>query len=83
MVGHGGSSVGSYLADPTSPIPSDCASIVVTSTLRVKIDIDKLRTIDYISEKLTIDDQNQCRIRHVVTVIKYKSCEIKTCEIIN
>ena len=36
MVEHGGSSAGSYLADPTSPIPSHCASIVVTSTLRVK-----------------------------------------------
>ena len=36
MVGHGGSSAGSYLADPTSPIPSHCASIVMTSTLRVK-----------------------------------------------
>ena len=36
MVGHGGSSAGSYLADPTSPIPSHCASIVVTSALRVK-----------------------------------------------
>ena len=35
MVGHGGSRAGSYLADPTSPIPSHCASIVVTSTLRV------------------------------------------------
>ena len=35
MVGHGGSSAGSYLAVPTSPIPSHCASIVVTSTLRV------------------------------------------------
>ena len=35
MVGHGGSSAGSCLADPTSPIPSHCASIVVTSTLRV------------------------------------------------
>ena len=35
MVGHGGNSAGSYLADPTSPIPSHCASIVVTSTLRV------------------------------------------------
>ena len=31
MVGHGGSSAGSYLADPTSPIPSHCASIVSTS----------------------------------------------------
>ena len=29
MVGHGGSSAGSYLADPTSPIPSHCVSIVV------------------------------------------------------
>ena len=36
MVRHGGSSAGSYLADPTSPIPSHCASIVVTSTVRVK-----------------------------------------------
>ena len=36
MVGHGGSSAGSYLADPTSPIPSHCASIVATSTVRVK-----------------------------------------------
>ena len=35
MVGHGGSSAGSYLTDPTSPIPSHCASIVTTSTLRV------------------------------------------------
>ena len=35
MVGHEGSSAGSYLADPTSPIPSHCASIVVTSTVRV------------------------------------------------
>ena len=35
MVGHGGSSASSYLVDPTSPIPSHCASIAVTSTLRV------------------------------------------------
>ena len=35
MVEHGGSSAGSYLADPTSPIPSHCASIVATSTVRV------------------------------------------------
>ena len=37
MVGNGGSSAGSYLADPTYPIPSHCASIVMTSTLRVKV----------------------------------------------
>ena len=36
MLGHGGSSAGSYLANPTSPIPSHCASIVATSTVRVK-----------------------------------------------
>ena len=37
MVGHGGSSEGLYLADPTSPILSHCASIVATSTVRVKL----------------------------------------------
>ena len=45
MLGHGGSSAGSYLADPTSPIPLHCAAIIlfqcrsasiaVTGTLRV------------------------------------------------
>ena len=35
MVGHGGSRAGSYLTNPTSPIPSHCASVLVTSTLRV------------------------------------------------
>ena len=45
MVGHGGSSAGSYLADPTSPIPSHCASIVVTNTLRVNhVSCDLLHT---------------------------------------
>ena len=37
MVGHGGSSAGSYLTDPTSPIPSHCASIVATRTLRINV----------------------------------------------
>ena len=48
MVGRGGSSAGSYLADPTSLIPSHCsvtvlfkkcpsASIVVTSAFGVKV----------------------------------------------
>ena len=36
MVGHGGSSAGSFLTDPTFPISSHCVSIVVTGTLRVK-----------------------------------------------
>ena len=44
MVGHGGSCAGSYLADPTSPIPSHCVSIVVTSALRVN---DKSMSITY------------------------------------
>ena len=39
MVGHGGNSAGSYIADPTSPIPPHCASVVVTSTARVKADV--------------------------------------------
>ena len=28
MVGYGGSSAGSYLTDPTSPMPSHCAVII-------------------------------------------------------
>ena len=46
MVGHGGSSASSYLADPTSPIPSHYASIVATSTLRViTVDANKIMVI--------------------------------------
>ena len=37
MVRHGESSACSYLANPTSIIPSHCASIVVTSTVRANI----------------------------------------------
>ena len=48
MVGHGGSSAGSYLADPTSPIPSHCASIVVTGTLRVKDLLQHKKVMDNI-----------------------------------
>ena len=47
MVGHGGSSAGSYLADPTSPIPAHCASIVTTSTVRVKVNgyLEKIASV--------------------------------------
>ena len=45
MVRNGGSSAGSHLANPTSPIPSHCASIVVTSTLRVNIEMIALGDI--------------------------------------
>ena len=49
MVGHGGSSAGSYLTNPTSPIPSHCASIVVASTfivgLNIFIDIQTSKTL--------------------------------------
>ena len=60
MVGHGGSSAGSYLADPTSPIPSHCASIVATSTLRVNKEANELhiRTIPFTS--LEIPDRTVC-----------------------
>ena len=35
MVGHGGSSAGSYLADPTSPITSHCAVIILFKSVPV------------------------------------------------
>ena len=46
MVGHGGSST-SYFADPRSPIPSHCASIVATSTLRVNFSLKETHTHDF------------------------------------
>ena len=35
MVGHGGSSAGSYLADPTSPIPSHCVVTILFKSVPV------------------------------------------------
>ena len=35
MLGHGRSSAGSYLANPTSPIPSHCAAIVLFQSVAV------------------------------------------------
>ena len=35
MLGHGGSSAGSYLANPTSPIPSHCAVIILFQSVTV------------------------------------------------
>ena len=35
MLGHGGSSAGSYLADPTSPIPLHCAVIILVQSVPV------------------------------------------------
>ena len=37
MVGHGGSSAGSYLANPTSPIPSHCAVIILFKSVPVHL----------------------------------------------
>ena len=68
MVGHGGSSAGSYLADPTSPIPSHCALIVVTSTLRVKYKTDRvlregvLHLTDYSQKTLFMFLNNYCTL---------------------
>ena len=62
MVGHGGSSAGSYLADPTSPIPSHCALIVATSTLRVNttqcIYVFKYMVLFFIDKHIDYDTVN-------------------------
>ena len=49
MIGHGGSSAGLYLANTTSPIPSHCASIVATSTVRVNVETTINKTINLMS----------------------------------
>ena len=54
MVGHGGSSASSYLANPTSPILSHCASIVATSTVRDMFEPRKLVGHFYSRSKVEI-----------------------------
>ena len=60
MVGHGGSSACSYLADPTSPIPSHCASIVVTSTVRVKF-------VDWFAKHPLLAQSYPALLRHILS----------------
>ena len=64
MVGHGGSSAGSYLADPTFPIPFHCASIVAASTLRVK------HFVDIKSHKYLINYEAHTRTQNTNCTIK-------------
>ena len=73
MVGHGGSSAGSYLTDPTSPIPSHCASIAVTSTLRVEIGKDRILPFP---NKCQVYMGDSREVPHVKIVRKLRySCE--------
>ena len=67
MVGHGGSSAGSYLADPTSPIPSQCASIVVASTLTVNTIFKSLHFVYILKADILIE------------VRQYISCHGEAC----
>ena len=61
MVGHGGSSAGSYLADPTSPIPSHCASIVATSSLKsLRLEIIIEKTMWYTEMRNENESQEFC-----------------------
>ena len=55
MVGYGGSSAGSYLADPTSPIYSHCA--VITLCRSASVVVTRILRVDhcYCSQVLTTD----------------------------
>ena len=68
MVGHGGSSASSYLADPTSPLPSHCASIAATSTLRVNyviIQIIPVRLFPLAIYITSTSKKNSLRVEHL------------------
>ena len=80
MVGDDGSSAGSYLAAPTSPIPShravitllkvSSASIVVTSTLRVKISKQWYNTwlVQYNGNRTYRSIQRECEFSTVLII---------------
>ena len=67
MVGHGGSSGGSYLADSRSPIPSHCASIVATSTVRVNISAFIISNI--VLSGLLLTHQNTCCVNQYLVTL--------------
>ena len=58
MVGHGESSAGSYLTDPTSPIPSHCAVIIVFKVFQCINCRDKLFV------RVNIDGNYHCLIKN-------------------
>ena len=69
MVGHGGSGAGSYLADPTFPIPSHCASVVMTSTLRVKLTRIKCCWGTHVVHPVVVTTQNIHYSKGVTTML--------------
>ena len=72
MVGHGGSSASSYLADPTSPIPSHCASIVATSSLR----LNNFYQQGVINETMFASLLHLCQYNHVTLIWNSMRCTI-------
>ena len=75
MVGHGGSSAGSYLADPTSPIPSHCASLVATSTLRVT-PLELIRSVDVYSYLFICQYSRKLYVRILISHMSEFSCQM-------
>ena len=63
MVGHGGSSASSYLADPTSPIPSHCAVIILFKSVAVHqlswLALKELRTSLYHDRSQTLNQMRR------------------------
>ena len=74
MVGHEGSSTGSYLANNTSPIPSHCASIVATSTLTVN-----LNPVPNCNELLQDGDEQPTTMPHAMSPVWY--CQLSTADV--
>ena len=80
MVGHGGNSVGSYLADPTSPIPSHCASIVVTTTLRVNNVAKKKKILEDTCQHFFIMAQISISLQGLMFYGPWSDC-VTSCEV--
>ena len=87
MVGHGGSSAGSYLADPTSPITSHCAvillfkspsaSIAVTSTSRISTAMDSFKAKNPCYQAAITAAMTQMKVQHVLCCTSNKTLRIE------
>ena len=61
MLGHGGSSAGSHLADPTFPIPSHCAVIILFQSVPVhQLSRLALKELNFLSQRNSRGMENPC-----------------------
>ena len=80
MTGHGGSSVGSYLVDPTSPIPSHCAGISTLCCPLLSVCVLLAAVIEHVRDGCTVRAFLLPSMDYVTVMLSgIKVCESSLC----